>query len=390
MRWVLAAFVVGWSVVASAQTMTIPPGFAKTAGGDAYEALAQPGDKIAVQAYRAGEAELVTVAWQWKSESPTRAGLARFERDLVGRSRPDAANEVSNTAMFDRDPMQVEVFDTLAGQRVYHRRLYAVDAKNIVHVWWTVCTAPATAIEPCEQAQRTMKLDLPHALALPALPPPPPPKPSGGAFPVPASYPDADRPGTVDIPAGYHELTIPKLDDALGNIQQLFGRMSDTVGRVFGPPDDSVRLLEITYRLSIDKDAPRELVRQVDAQLPHSVVAPHVLGQNLASEQNDAKLERHVLYGADRDYLYVFSVACIGPVAARAACVRALATMRLAVPDQVPASDPMWELDHHRSALGQLAIVLLVVVAPLAALIWIAKNRQRPRRRVRESPSTAS
>jgi len=385
MRWVLAALCVLWSVVASAQTMTVPAGFAKTAGGDPYEALAQPGDKIVVQAYRAGEAELVTVAWQWKSDLPTRAGLARFDHDLVGRSRPDGAKEVSNTPMFDRDPMQVEVFDMLAGQRVYHRRLYAVDSKNAVHLWWTICTAPATAIEPCEQAQRTMKLDLVHARALPAPPAPPPAKPSAGAFPVPTSYPDADRPGTVEIPAGYHELTIPKLDEVLDMNQRLFRRVSDTVGRVYGPADDSVRLLEISFRVAIDRDAPRQLVRQIEAETGNSQLATRVVDRNLASEHIDAKLERHVLYGADRDYVYVFSVACIGPLAARAECVRALATMRLAVPDQIPPSDPMWDLDHHRGALGQLVIVLLVVVAPLAALIWIAKNRQRWRRRVRET-----
>jgi len=162
----------------------------------------------------------------------------------------------------------------------------------------------------------------------------------------------------------------------------LFCRVSDTVGRVFAPPDDSVRLLEITFRLAIEKDAPRELVRQIEAQLSDAPVVPRVLGQNLVTEQVDAKVERHVLYGADRNYVYVFSVACIGPVAARAECVRALATMRLAVPDQIPPSDPMWDLDHHRSAFGQLAIVLLVVVFPLTALMWIAKNRQRLRRRV--------
>src|SRR3569832_1047498 len=119
MRWVLAAFVVAWASVASAQTMTIPAGVAKAAGGDAYKALAQPGDKIAVQAYRAGEAELVTVAWQWKSDLPTRAGLARIEHDLVGRSRPDGAKEVSSTPMLVCVLLLVVVFVMLAGQRVF-------------------------------------------------------------------------------------------------------------------------------------------------------------------------------------------------------------------------------------------------------------------------------
>jgi len=378
---VLAAFVVLGSVVASAQTMTVPDGFAKVAGGDAFKALAKKGDKIAVQAYRDGDAELVTVAWEWKSDAPSRSGLERFEHDLVGRSMADGAREVSNTALFDRDPMQVEVFDTLGGRRIYHRRIYTVDAKNLVHIWWTICTAPATAIEACEQAQRTMKLDVAHAVTLP-IEPPPAPKPSAGAFQVPASYPDADRPGTIVVPDGYHELTIPKLDDLLGTVQQIMvGRMSDVVGRIYAPADDSVRLLAISFRLSIEKDAPRELVRQFDAELSGSEVAPRLADKNLASEQTSAKLERHTLYGADHDYVYVYSVTCIGPIATRAGCVRALATMRLAVPDQVAPTDPFWDADHHRSALGQLVVVLLVVVAPLALLIWIAKNRQRRRRR---------
>ena len=171
MRWVLAAVVVAWSALASAQTVAIPEHFAKSSGGDAYKALARKGDKIDVQTYRDGDAELATIAWQWKSEAPSRSGVAIFEHDLAQRARLEGAREVSNTVMFDQDPMQAEVFDMLGAQRIYHRRLYAVDAKNVVHLWWTVCTASATAIGECEQAQRTMKLEVAHAVALPALPP---------------------------------------------------------------------------------------------------------------------------------------------------------------------------------------------------------------------------
>ncbi|HEY6034143.1 MAG TPA: hypothetical protein VIV58_07790, partial [Kofleriaceae bacterium] len=386
MRWVLAASCVMWSVVASAQTMTIPVGFAKTAGGDAYKALAQPGDQIEVHAYRAGEAELVTVAWQWKSDVPTRAGLARFDHDLVGRSRPDAAKEVSNTAMFDRDPMQVEVFDMLGGQRVYHRRLYAVDAKNVVHVWWTVCTAPATAIEPCEQAQRTMTLDLAHALALPALPPPPASTPAASApAPAPAPGDAADKPWQIDVPAGYHELFTDAVEDMLEKAR-IFPRVDHVEAQLYRSPNDDVRLLASAMRMTREGDAPNALVEQMNFGITRGAAATEVAGANVASTMTTEKLERRTLYAADGSYVYAYTVACVGRAERRADCVRALATMRLAVPDQIAPSSPEWTRDHHRSPVGQLLIVLGLVVVPLGLIFWIAKNWERWRRR-RRAPS---
>lgn len=380
MRWVLAACCVMWSVVASAQTMTIPPQFAKTASDDAYKALAQPGDKIAVQAYRDGDAELVTIAWQWKSDAPTRGGLARFEHELVGRSRPDGAKEVSNTAMFERDPMQVEVFDMLAGQRVYHRRLYAVDAKNVVHVWWTVCTAPATAIEPCEQAQRTMKLDVAHAIALPALPPAPASRPIAPS--VAPSSDDSSKPWGIDVPAGYHELFTDALEDMLAKAR-IFPRVDHVEGQLYGSPNDDVRMLESVMRMTREGDSPRELVEGMNLGITKGKGTLHVAGTNFASELTTETLERRTLYAADATYVYAYSVACVGPAHARTECVRALATMRLAPRDQVLATSAEWTRDQHRSPAGQLVIVLLVVVLPLGVILWVVKNRGL-RRRVRE------
>ena len=174
-----------------------------------------------------------------------------------------------------------------------------------------------------------MKLDVAHAVALPALPPPTPP-PSAGAFPVPPkSYPDADRPGTIVIPAGYHELTITKLDDLLDNIQNesWSGAMSGVVGRVFAPADDSVRLLEMLVpnlqrpgclrALSSASSTPGCLARGVGATRPRR--------QPRRSEQRDAKLERHTLYGADASYVVrVQRRRASVRSRARAECVRAL------------------------------------------------------------------
>ena len=394
MRWVLAAFVVAWASVASAQTMTIPAGFAKAAGGDAYQALAQPGDKIAVQAYRAGEAELVTVAWQWKSDLPTRAGLARFDHDLVGRSRPDGAKEVSNTPMLDRDPMQVEVFDMLAGQRVYHRRLYAVDAKNVVHLWWTVCTAPATAIEPCEQAQRTMKLEISHAVALPAGASPPAPR-----QPPPPALPVSTEPWRMAIPAGYVETPNEAVSANTNMAKAMFGP-AEMESHVFVSPA-AARLLQTVMRMDAGDESPETAVANMDAGLADGLArsltpgrakkfrperpALPAIGGNVVGSESTEEFDRRTLYALDQHHqIYLFNAVCLGPRAERADCVAALATMQLAPPNQVTAPSAEWGRAPQDSSLVQLVRVLLVVVAPLAALIWIAKNRQRMRRRVRE------
>jgi hypothetical protein len=371
------------SATAAAQTFELPAGFHERAGGAELRVLAKPADSIVVQDYAAGDVELTTVKWTFHLDlAVTRRSVADFERSLLTRTTPADVKPVSQTIELERDPILAESFDTAAGLRIYHRRLYAVDAKGRVHLWWLICRGTATAIGPCEQAQRTMKLELAGGVTLPALPPPPaaPPTPSRGEFKAPEPVVDPYRPGTVDVPAGYHEVQSSALDD-MESKMRMFGRVDEVASRMFVSPDNAVKLVQVTFRMAADAGAPRALVREIDSGLTNEVGAPRVIDNEVVSEIRDDHLERRTLYAADaNDRVYTFSVACFGPIAARAECVRQLATMRLRVRDQLAATDPAWDLDHHGSALGQLLRVLLVVVVPLAAILWIAKNRNRRRR----------
>ncbi|HET9992072.1 MAG TPA: hypothetical protein VFQ65_26260 [Kofleriaceae bacterium] len=383
MRWGLVVVVVAWSAAASAQAITLPAHFTKRAGGELYKQLAGPSADVHIYGDR--DVELATVAWTWKLPTVTRSGLAAFERELARRSMADGAKQVSNTAVFDHDPMFAEVFDLLGALRIYHRRLYAVDAQGTVHLWWTVCTGAATEIGDCEQAQRTMKLGVAHTVTLPAEAPPPP-----SAKPIPPPPPlaslDPTRPGTIDVPAGYHEQYTTALEEMLDKVR-MFGRVDQVEGHLFVAPGDSVRLLQISFRMAAEGDAPHELVRQIDEGLTDGHGAPHVVGANVASEMTSPQLERRTLYAADPgDHVYAFSVACIGPVPARADCVRALDTMRLIVPYQIEPTSAAWDHDSHGSALAQLGRLLLIVVVPLAVVMWVVKNRYRLRARRRTPP----
>lgn len=378
-RRVVSWSVVLWCAAASAQTVDVPAGFAKQAGGDDFKALAQPGDAIDVHVYRSGDVELTTIAWQFVPEAATRAGLSTFEHALAQRTKPRGDKHVSYTVVFDRDPMLAEAFDLEGGQRVYHRRVYAVDPKGKAHLWWTICRGTPTTIGPCEEAQRTMKLEVPRALVLPALPPPPMP-----AVPTPAPPPsDAGKPWTIDVPAGYHELFTDAVEDMLAKAR-MFPRVDHVEGQLYRSPNDDMRMLASAMRMTREGDAPATLVEQMNFGITKGAAVTTVAGENLASEMTTKKLARRTLYAADGSYVYAYTVACVGPAELRGDCVRALATMRLAVTEQVSPASPEWTRDHNRSALGQLCIVLVIVVVPLGMMFWIAKNRHRLRRRARQ------
>jgi hypothetical protein len=159
------------------------------------------------------------------------------------------------------------------------------------------------------------------------------------------------------------------------------GRVEDINGSLFVSPDGRVRLLEIKLHVTGKDDAPRALVNDIDQGLTDGKGAPRVSGDKLVSQLVDDRLERRTLYAADaKNDVFMYSAACIGPAAARAQCVRALATMRLSVPDEVPPNATGWDRDRHDSAFAQLLRLLLVVVVPLGVLLWIVKKLYRPRR----------
>lgn len=372
---VLAAFVVFGSVVASAQTMTIPAGFKKAAGGDAYKRFARKGDTISVQAYRDGfYGELVTIAWQWKSEAPTRSELERFEHELAGRSLADNARVVSSSAQFARDPMEATIFEALGEQRTYHRRLYVVDANNLVHLWWTICTAPSTLLLPCGQAQRTMKLEIADAVALPAAPT------------APATPPVLPEPWRIAIPAGYVESDQDNASIRATLMRALTGG-DESQSRTFvsGP----VSLVLIMLRVPGGDDAPRAAIANMDAGMTDGLATsvehrePEVskvrqvlpiCGDNIVSRVSFTDYERRTLYAVDeRDVIYAFSAVCIGQRFERADCEKALESMRLVVPLQISGSnlgrDPR-----------QLQRTVLAIVAGLAAAVFIAWKRYQRRR----------
>lgn len=374
MRWALAAFVVAWSAIASAQSIAVPTSFAKEAGGDAdFEALASPGDSVEVQNYRAGDVELTTVRWRFKPEAETRAALAQFERALAARTIPIGGKQVSDTVVFDRDPMLAEAFDAKGAQRIYHRRLYVVDAKGRAHLWWTICTGTATAIGPCEQAQRTMKLDVAHVTTLPALAPPPPPPPV--TAPQPA---EPARPWNIVIPPGY--VRDPgSLDEGMKTLRTQHG-VFRADGELYRSPDSTVRLLIVTATLSTTSETARSTIDELDHGIGDGP-SPVVVGNNLVSEKLDDAKQTRTLYAIDAvGMTQLFSATCIGSRASRGDCVAALGTMSFAIPGQVSpetTSPP-------RSKAYMIGRILGGTVIPSIAIglaLWLFGRRKRERRR---------
>jgi hypothetical protein len=107
-----------------------------------------------------------------------------------------------------------------------------------------------------------------------------------------------------------------------------------------------------------------------------------VIGDNIVGAESFIEYERRTLYAVDHDdEIYAFNAVCMGPRLERGICAKALATMELAVPDEVSAESGAWDQKPH-----QLRNVLLAVVAGLGGVAWIVMKRYRRRRRPIEPP----
>jgi len=371
---VLAAFVVLGSVVASAQTMTIPDRYTKAAGGDAYKALAGKGDTIEVQVYRDRDfGELDTISWEWKAGTATRRELEQFEHELARRTLTDRAHVVSSSAQFDRDPMEVSILEADGVNQKYHRRLYAVDANNVVHVWWTVCSAVSTLLLPCGQAQRTMKLEIPNSVALPTRGPTVPPPP-----------PMLSEPWHIVLPPGYVESDQANTSVRTTVMRTITGFEASQV-RVFvsGP----VRLLVIALRSPAGDDAPSETIANLDAHVSDGLSASleqrdptteHLRpqlptwGDNIVSRESFNAYERRTLYAAtEPNEIYAFTAVCIGQRFEREECEKALESMRLVVPDQISGDS----LQRRRHQLRDTVLAVVAGVVTIALIVWMRRRR---------------
>jgi hypothetical protein len=385
MRWVFAAVVAVCSATASAQSIAVPAGFVKQAGGDAdFKTLASPGDSIEVQAYRGGDVELTTVHWLFKPEAESRAALAQFERALAARTIPPGGKQVSDAVVFDRDPMLAEAFEVNETQRIYHRRLYAVDANGRAHLWWTICTGTASSIGPCEQAQRTMKLDVPHAATMPAFPPPSRP------LPVPASPPaEPARPWSIVVPQGYVR-SPTSLDKGLKTLRAQPG-VFRADAELYDSPDASIRLVLATAMLTTSSETARSTIDEFDHELGDGP-APVTIDNNLVSEKIDDVKQTRTVYAIDEQGMtQVFSASCVGARGSRSDCVAALATMRLAIPGEVSpemTSPPRSEAYRIGRVLGGMVVPSIGIGL---ALRWLGRRkRERLRRGRRGVPESSS
>jgi len=386
MKWLVGVLVM--CATASAQRIEIPAGFTKrSGGGDEYKKLARA---VKVQVYAAGDVELTTILLELAPAAKTTAAIDQFDRDLVAKTT--VGNHVSDTRSFDRDPVLAEAFDQTAKDRIYHRKLYAIDAKGLGHLWWTVCKGPATAIGVCEEAQRTMRLDVVNTL-----PAPPAAKPAPQPIGTPL-HPDG-QPWSFQLPFGFEE--VPGAGEEQAKQLRLQPAMRSVDVRAYKSDKPKAVISMMNAVVAMGDDLSWENLEKLDHgavdafgdQTNHSahLTRRERAGDYLISEAaGDAPQGLHVevrtIYGADSNHdVHWFTMQCWASAADLAACRGALQSMQLVIPDvATPTSQPTRSAAYRAGeVVGGILVILIVASIPIGIAVWIFRRDRRDRRRRR-------
>jgi hypothetical protein len=117
---------------------------------------------------------LVRMRWVfWEGAELSRAALEKVDQDLEAGIADEMFPGVTRITMSRRfvdDQLIAHSTDELGDAQFRMRRVYGLDAFGFVHLFAIVCAGPTEQLGYCDRTQRTMKLTVPHQLALSALP----------------------------------------------------------------------------------------------------------------------------------------------------------------------------------------------------------------------------
>jgi len=109
------------------------------------------------------DVQLTRMTWLFKPDDPpNRFTLEMIDRGVVAGASEEASKHVSASRHFEGDMLVGESRDETGGLVMVQRKLYAVDATGVVHLFITICAGEAGKLAACEKAQQSMQLTLPN------------------------------------------------------------------------------------------------------------------------------------------------------------------------------------------------------------------------------------
>jgi hypothetical protein len=178
MRGLVAVWLVCFSAAAYAESsFDVPPGYVEQPAPldpARAEQLARPKSVVRAEttAYLSpeGDSALVRIRFSFLPEEQlSHAALERQDdqlmREMTEMMERDVVR-VSATRRFNDDLYIAESVHARGDMQLRQRRLYAVDASGVVHLFAIMCAGPSDRLGLCEQSQQTMTLTVPHQVSL--------------------------------------------------------------------------------------------------------------------------------------------------------------------------------------------------------------------------------
>lgn len=114
----------------------------------------------------ARDAQLTLMKWDLELDHTSKAAVKAFDGGMAKGAAEHATRHVTDERHVVGDQLHASSVDELDELRVQYERIYGVDKQGIVHMTSAICTGRVGALAACEDAQKTLTLQIANAAGL--------------------------------------------------------------------------------------------------------------------------------------------------------------------------------------------------------------------------------